>query len=403
MSRRRSAHIKGLVLKVTSRCNLNCTYCYVYNKGDTTYKAQPKRMSDATVEAILKRVAHYCRRHRLRHFRFIFHGGEPLLLPPTFYEKFVRQASRLLPSYTQAVFSLQTNGTLLTADWCQQLGDWGFRLGFSLDGPLHLHDSYRVDFAGQGSYHDTIRGLKLAQNHPALPFHPGVLCVIDPTTNPLEVFRHFLSLQVRFLNFLFPDYTHTSYPWRNAHPATPLADWLLAVFDDWWQLPSQQRPYIPYFQHIIQLILGLASSADEVGRDAHLFLIIDTDGSIEAQDSLKVCAHGITKEGYNVTTHSLEEALEAPLIQLCAQSHQELPSACRRCPIKEVCGGGFIVHRYHPSNGFDNPSVYCRDLLKLITHIQNKLLQRLPVSFVEKTQLAPLSYQEALLQLHHKV
>src|SRR6476619_3302013 len=93
-----SIKCRSLVLKVASRCNLNCTSCYMYNMGDSTYKNQPKVMSDAVVDGILQKTLLHCQRHNIEEFLFIFHGGEPLLAGFEFYEKFASKAlDRLLP------------------------------------------------------------------------------------------------------------------------------------------------------------------------------------------------------------------------------------------------------------------------------------------------------------------
>jgi len=355
-------------------------------------------MTDETVDWLLRRVAAYCRRRRVRTFRFIFHGGEPLLAPPLFYRHFVEQAKRLLPAYTRISFALQTNGVLLTNDWCQTLGELDIRVGISIDGPADVHDAYRVDHRGRGSYARVVKGLRLAQENPALRYHPGVLVVVDPAVDPKLFLDHFVGLKVRVLNLLLPDGAYHKLPpyLEPASGQTPYGDWFIGLFEEWFQRTVTDRPQIRFFQQIMNLILGFGGASDTLGRSANLFLVIETDGSIEAEDSLKVCQPGITKEGMHLQTHSLEEALTAPLIAQCAASRLTLPKACQHCPVREVCGGGFIVHRYHPDRGFDNPSVYCRDLLKLITHVQNRLMAVLPASLVAEAGVRPLSFEQAL-------
>ncbi|MCK8495282.1 radical SAM protein [Spirosoma sp. RP8] len=404
MIKRRQPRIRGLVLKVASRCNLNCSYCYVYNHDDTTYREQPRLMSNVTVDLLLSRVGDYCRQHRIKDFQFIFHGGEPLLAPISFYQQFVSQVEKSLPSHTHVHYALQTNGVLLTNAWCQSLGELAIRVGISIDGTAAVHDAHRVDHRGRGSYQAVVAGLQKAQEHPAFRYHPGVLVVIDPTTEPETFLKHFVGLNVRSLNLLLPDGTHHKLPphFYSDRLQTLYGDWLVRLFDAWMLIPSNVRPRIRFFQQIINLILGFAEATEAIGRTRALFLVIETDGSIEAEDSLKVCMPRITKEGMHLRTHSLESALTAPLIAQCAESQRTLPTACRRCPIREVCGGGFFVHRYHPASGFDNPSVYCHDLLKLITHIQNQLLAQLTPLLQSQAKVNPLSYEQALVLLKER-
>ncbi len=394
--------IRGLILKIASRCNLNCSYCYVYNKGDTTYRDQPRLMSDETVACLLDRVAAYCRQHRPRQFRFIFHGGEPLLASPSFFRRFVAQARQKLPPETTPVFSVQTNGVLLTDAWCRVLGRLDIRIGISIDGLPETHNQFRVDHRGRGSYEAVRAGLLRAQVSPDVRYQPGVLVVVDLAANPITLYQHFKSLNVSGLSLLLPDGTYDQFP--PALPAsgeqTPYANWLILFFDLWFSEPAAGRMKIPFFEQIISLILGISVRSDMWGRLPNVYLVIETDGSIEAEDSLKICQPGLTKEGYHVQTHSLNQALQAPLIAQCARRHIGLPPVCRRCPIRDVCGGGFIVHRYRAANGFANPSVYCRDLLKLITHIQGRVLQLFPQTLLNELNVQPLSFQEALATLH---
>lgn len=402
MKKIRQPCIRGLVLKVASRCNLNCSYCYVYNQGDVTYREQPPLMTTETVELLISRVNDYCRQYHVRAFRFVFHGGEPLLAPVSFYRQFASQVERVLPAYTRVEYTLQTNGVLLNDDWCKALGELGVRVGISIDGPAAVHDAYRVDHRGRGSYAAAVAGLRRAQGHPALHYHPGVLTVIDPTTQPEAFLEHFVGLNVQTLNLLLPDGTHHKRP-PHFHPDerhTPYGDWLIRLFNAWFLLPSATRVRIRFFQQIINLILGFAGTTEAIGRTHALFLVIETDGSVEAEDSLKVCQPGITKEGIHLRTHPLISALASPLNAQLTENHRTLPTACRRCPVRDVCGGGFVSHRYHPISSFDNPSVYCRDLLKLITHIQNRVLSVLPPSLLAEADVRPLSFEQVLTVLN---
>ena len=75
-----------IVIKIASRCNLNCSYCYMYNLGDTTYKSQPKLMSNDIIDSLINRVKEHCQEHGIKNFHFVIHGGEPLLAPKKLLE-----------------------------------------------------------------------------------------------------------------------------------------------------------------------------------------------------------------------------------------------------------------------------------------------------------------------------
>jgi uncharacterized protein len=132
-----------------------------------------------------------------------------------------------------------------------------------------------------------------------------------------------------------------------------------------------------------------------MGSGENQVLVIETDGSIEPIGSLKVCGNGFTKIGANVLTHSLDEALGNDLAALFYSSGDVLCATCRECALHEVCGGGYLPMRYSTDRGFDNPSAYCGDLMKLITHIQNRVVGELSEEQRIRLGLHCISYAEA--------
>ncbi|MDJ1485610.1 radical SAM protein [Cytophagaceae bacterium YF14B1] len=380
---------RSLILKVASRCNLNCSYCYMYNAGDSTYQYQPAAMSKQIVEAVLIKVKAHCKKHKLKHFDFIFHGGEPLLLPKQFYIDFVAKADETLRPEIIPHYSLQTNGTLLSVEWCKLLASLNIRLGVSLDGTAETNDRVRVDHRGKGSYHRIVKGLNTALQTSSYGFRPGLLCVIDPTSDPIATYNQLKNLSDT-ISFLLPYATYEHPPKDLTKSATPYADWLIAIYDQWIQ--QSHKPQIRIFQQIMELILGIDRGFEYLGSTKNEFLVIETDGGIEAAGALKVCGEGFTKAGMNILSDQLDDALQTDLIQLYYLSHHRLSRKCRLCSIKKICGGGYLPHRFRKKNGFDNPSVFCQDLMRLIAHIQNSLISMLSEEIVKQSGLIPLDY-----------
>lgn len=402
-----SLKCKMLVLKVASRCNLNCSYCYVYNLGDTTYKTQPKVMSKSTVDNIINKVYEHCILHGISKFSFVFHGGEPLLAPISFYEYFVEKSKSVLEPKVGVIFSMQTNGVLLSEKWCKKLNNLNINFGISIDGPKEVNDMYRVDHKGKGSYDRIIKGLKLAQESKYLKIKPGLLSVINIHSNPDDIYNHLKTLKPRSVDFLFPEATFDTPPEKknNNLKETPYANWLIRIFDLW--LEEKEKPFsIRLFETYMLAIFEKFNGLDTVGDSNNEILVIETDGGIEPVGSLKVCGHGFTKIGANINEHKLDYALQTDLASLYNKSGQTLSDACKKCPIKKVCGAGYLPHRHSKIRAFDNPSVYCYDLMKLITHIQNSLLEKLPLSIRKKLNITPLHYatlkslNESNLEVH---
>nr|BFE78759.1 hypothetical protein GCM10020093_013600 [Planobispora longispora] len=125
------------------------------------------------------------------------------------------------------------------------------------------------------------------------------------------------------------------------------------------------------FSEIVHLLLGGASATEQVGLSPAGMVVVETDGAIEQSDFLKSAYEGAPETGLHVTRDSFDDALLLPSVAARQIGPLALSETCRRCPVSAVCGGGLYAHRYREGNGFANPSVYCRDLLRLITHIKH--------------------------------
>ena len=392
--------ISTYVLKVASRCNLNCTYCYMYNLADKSYRQQPAVMSQDVVDATIGRIRAHALRNGLGSVTIIFHGGEPLLAGEQFFRYFIDAAnSRLRPEITPR-FSLQTNATLLSREWLELLTELNISFGVSLDGPAEINDVNRVDHQGRGSYEKVAAAIKLVTaDERFVNLSRFVLTVINPESDPLVVYRHFLSLGFRGIDFLFPDGTY-DYPPPGLTAdgtATPYADWLIPIFDEWFDSGDESFT-IRLFENIMRMIFGAQRSTDNIGGRKGTVIVIETDGGIEPVSALKACGEGFTKVGLNVLNQEIDQAYEIPLFEQYLGGTDVLSDTCKQCPIVSVCGGGYLPHRYRSANGFDNPSIYCRDLIKLIAHIQERTLNVLPEKVRKELHLATLPELKASRQ-----
>jgi uncharacterized protein len=101
--------------------------------------------------------------------------------------------------------------------------------------------------------------------------------------------------------------------------------------------------------------------------------VVDVDGSYEQIDTLRSAYPGAVDTGLNVFAHAMDEALRHPAIVARQIGAAALSSTCTACPLRDVCGGGYYPHRYRQGSGFRNPSVYCGDLRRLITHVADRV------------------------------
>ena len=364
-----ATEIKGLVVKIVQRCNLNCSYCYMYQHADQSWRQRPPFMSEEIFGHLLNRIEEYCDRRPGREMYISFHGGEPMLIGA---RQFDRLASMAVEKLKQRVsLGMQTNGTLVDDEWIEVLKRHDLRVGVSLDGPPEIHDLSRFDHAGRGSYSQVVQGLRKLQENRVFS---SVLTVINPGQSGLEIYRHIRSLGVKNMNFLLPDVTHDSR--RLFYPdsgATPISDYLIPIFDAWFD-EDDPTVVIRVFNAIITVLMGSSINFEGIGNHCENYLVIDTDGNIQANDALKVCDDGISESGLNVARHGFDDLhLGLPLVNRLVHEGLKLSPQCQACAERDVCGGGAISTRYAKANGFDNPSVWCADMLELIGHIRARV------------------------------
>lgn len=365
-----STPFSEFVLKIHSRCDLSCHYCYMYQMADQSWRSRPRRMSRATVGHICDRIAEHVQAHALTSVKVILHGGEPLLAGPDLIRHAVTAIQAALGSGVHATVGLQTNGVLLDAAYLKLLDELDVRVGVSLDGDAYAHDRHRRRANGEGSHAAVVRGLEQLTSAPFRHLFSGLLCTIDPRNAPVSTYEALLRFCPPTIDFLLP---HGN--WSNPPPGrvtgsseTPYGDWLAAVFDRWYQA-SRQEVRVRLFGEIMNLLMGRPSATEEIGLSPVGMVVVETDGSIEQADSLKSSYEGAPATGLHVSSHSFDAALRLPSVAARQIGEQALSATCRSCPIHRVCGGGLYAHRYRSDNGFDNPSVYCPDLLRIIHHI----------------------------------
>ena len=336
------------VLKVAARCNLNCSYCYVYNKGDDSWRRRPPFMSQRTFESALSRVVRHCKASRQPSVQVIFHGGEPTLIGVDIFERWCRQLHTELDPITRLQVAIQTNGTRIDADWCRVWTEQGVDVGVSIDGPESVHNRFRVDHGGHGSYAQVLEGID--QMHDAsIPIQ--LLSVVQPGTDGAALHDHLCSLRPMAISYLLPDHTHESVQMvRTRWGKTPCADVLLPAFAAWLQ-SGFGEVHVPLFLSVLQLIMGGESELDLLGNHALRFLFVETDGEIEALDVLRVCGHGFAATGLNIERHDFHEVAQNPLQRVAVFDGPPLPPDCRPCPESTTCAGGYLPHRFSRENG----------------------------------------------------
>lgn len=372
--------ISTYVVKVVSRCNLNCSYCYMYNLADRTYVSQPAVMREDVTTALSKRIVSHVARHDIPTVHVILHGGEPLLLGRRRFRGWVEQVRGALEeAHVRSHFSVQTNGVLIDDEWIDLLADLSINVGLSIDGPKRFHDRHRVDHQGAGSFDDVVAAIRRLQAHPRGPrIFANVLAVINTDIPPREMFELWQFLDVPGMEINLP---HANHEHRPPAGAMSYGDWMIELFDLWFE---QNRPdrHVRYFENILRLLFGHPMSTDNIGGRPAGAIIVETDGSIEPTDAFKCCEHGLTKLGINVLRNELDDARRSSIVRAMQGGVTALCAMCHACDLRDVCGGGYMPHRFSRERRFDNPSVYCEDLQRLIRHIRQRVIESLPPEMI---------------------
>ncbi len=353
-----------VLVKLASRCNINCTYCYWFRDAEV-YK-KPAVLTREAEDAFCQRLEDHINQFELDHFMVVFHGGEPLLFPK---HRFVSLQEKLIAIEERTGCMIErgvsTNAILIDEEWAEILTGFNVAVSVSIDGPPEVHDQFRVDFKGKGTHAETVRGINFLRA--AGIESPGIISVCNPATDPERIVSYVVDeLGITHFDILPPDATHMDNP-------PPIGDYFVKLFDIWYDKYAAKGVRITTLDAMIQGLLGNMSVSDTVGLGPIETVTLMTDGSLEPLDVLRIAGDGSTKSETSVMNHALQQVQHDPRWREAYEASLTLNETCRNCEYLDACGGGHLAQRWSNDHRFNNPSVYCESWKQIFGHIWDRV------------------------------
>ena len=357
-----------------ARCNLSCSYCF-YRSKDFRHQSANNFMSEQVLE---KYVSQVIASEPTDQATIAWQGGEPTLLGVEFYRKAANLASKYLPRGKRIQWTMQTNGTLLNDDWCDFFRQNGYLVGISLDGPQEVHDAYRKDSQGNGTFVEVIHAIELLKKH-EVDFN--VLCCVHSANGNmgLGVYR-FLRDNVgsRYIQFI-PVVEHAMGNRRlsqtcdlvTSRSVQPMqwGQFLIDVFDEWVH-NDVGEVFVLIFDWALASWLGLESPACIFQRKCGRALVLEQNGDIYS------CDHFVNQENLigNIQTQPLVKILSSKKQSKFGARKENLPIYCEKCNFRFACNGECPKNRFTSTfTGEPGPNYLCAGYKRFFAHIDKSM------------------------------
>lgn len=352
-----------VLVKLASRCNIDCTYCYWFRDAEV-YKKPPVLTVEAE-DAFCQKLEEHIRSFELEYFMVVFHGGEPLLFPK---RRFITLQDKLraIEKRTSCVIQrgVTTNAILIDREWTEIFKTYEVLPSVSIDGPAEIYDQVRVDFKGNGTHAATLRGMELLR---AAGIQPGVISVCNPASDPVQLLAYMVDeLGIKEFDILPPDAKHGDDP-------PPIDTYFIKLFDVWYDTYAARGVRISTLDAMIRGLSGHLSICDTIGLGRVDTVTLMTDGTLEPLDVLRIAGDGSTATQSSVFANKLQDVQEDPRWLAAFKASLALPEVCRKCEFLDACGGGHLAQRWSTERQYDNPSVYCESWKAIFSHIWKRI------------------------------
>lgn len=358
--------LRLLVIQSTSFCNIDCSYCYLPNRAART------RMSDGVLEAIAAKIL----QSNLvgRELSVLWHAGEPLVLGPAYYETAFAILRKGAPASLALTHKFQTNGTLLTRQWCDLFKAHNAVVGLSIDGPERFHDRHRRTRSGEGTFAKVLRAIELLHAQ-ELPFY--VICVLTAASldHADEFFAFFQAQGITRVLFNMEEIEGSNRQSSLDQPGIErrYRNFLSRYFDLLGQSGSKQ--HVRELHDTVSNILAHRTTPiHNTLTEPFSTLTIDTEGNVSTFSPELLAARDERYGGFalgNLLTDCIEDLMRSPKFAAVAAEIAAGVDGCRRsCDYFPVCGGGSPSNKLAETGRLDTTeTLYCRITVKTVTDL----------------------------------
>lgn len=367
-----------VVYKVVERCNINCSYCYYFNMGETSALERPARASQEVTEALSRWLRAGCAELDIPEVKLSFHGGEPTMLGARAFDAACSALRAGLGATVDLALSMQTNGVLIDEGWLQVLARHRVGVGVSIDGPAAVNDRFRLDRRGRSTHAATERAIRLLiDRHGEGAPWPSTISVLQPGPDYGEVYHYLRGLGVFEMSFLLADRNRDDHAFLASDGPRRFGEAMAALFHAWFR-EDDRRVKIRFIDEALAhfAVAAPAGRIVERPRKSNQILIARSDGTVTVDDTF-IPALGWYRAlpTFDIARQSLREVLAHPVFTEVDAMANSLPTACHGCQWRTACSGGDVENRFAAASGFDNPSVYCDSYRHFYRFVTDMLVQ----------------------------
>ena len=342
-----------------SDCNLDCKYCFYKNRPAGIGQGR-QRMTDETLEKLTKDYLGLDNAAPA----FAWQGGEPTLMGLDFYKKAVELQKKYQTPNQKIINTIQTNAILLDENWCKFLHDNNFLLGVSIDGPKELHDFYRLDHAGSGTFDKVTNTINLCKEY-KVEFNALVLLNDKNVEHPDELFDFFTAQQIWYLQFIPCVETDPSTCRILDFSITPkqYGSFLCRLFDR-WRARNPIDVSIRDFDSILQYCLNGLHTVCTFARHCGDYIVIEHNGDVFCCDFFVDPKWRIG----NIFETPIENLAAGEKKRNFARTKENLCNKCFVCRHLNICRTGCLKHKFDFDGNKNSESYFCESYKRFFDH-----------------------------------